>query len=84
MTLNVFEPDRIEAKVKAPGSGTRSTSLEVKNGKLGWKCTCTSDPNLFCKHLVATALDAQRESSADIYKAAGILIKDRKSLVERS
>lgn len=82
--FGAFRPEKIEAKVKAPGTGTRSTRLEIKNGKLQYKCTCTSDPKLFCKHLVATALEAQREGRGDIYKAAGILIKDRRAVVERS
>lgn len=82
--LNVFEPGRVEAKVEAPNTNTRSTKLKIKDGGLVWKCTCTSDPKLFCKHLVVTALDVQRESSGDIHKAAGILIKDRRTVVNRS
>ena len=84
VVLTVFEPDRIEAKVSAPNTNSRHTRLEIKDGKLAWKCTCTSDPKYFCKHLAATALDAQRESSGDIHKAAGILIQDRKTVVNRS
>jgi 8-oxo-dGTP diphosphatase len=80
--VGVFGPEKIEAKVKAPSTGTRSTRLELKNGQLSWQCTCS--PKLFCKHLVATALEAQREGRGDIYKAAGILIKDRRTVVERS
>ena len=80
----VFEPDEIKAKVKAPSTGGRSTALELKEGMLSWKCTCTADPKHFCKHLVATALAAQAKGRGDIYKAAGIIIKDRKALVERS
>jgi 8-oxo-dGTP diphosphatase len=82
--FGAFEQQKIEAKVKAPSTGSRSTLLELKEGELSWKCTCSADPKLFCKHLVATALEAQREGRGDIYKAAGILIKDRKTVVERS
>ena len=80
--FGAFGPEKIEAKVSAPSTGTRSTRLELKGGQLSWKCTCS--PKLFCKHLVATALEAQREGRGDIHKAAGILIKDRKTVVERS
>lgn len=84
--FGAFQPEKIEAKVKSPSTGTRSTALELKDGELAWECTCTSGdhPKLFCKHLVATALAAQREDRDDIYKAAGLVIKDRKVLAERS
>src|SRR5688500_4909971 len=83
--LGVVRPDElIEAIVKAPNSQTRHTRFELKDSKLVWHCTCTSDPRLFCKHLVAAALQVQKEGRGDIYKAAGILIKDRKTVVERS
>ncbi len=82
--LNVFEPERVEAKVSAPNTNSRRTRLEIKDGKLSWKCTCTSDPKVFCKHLVCTALEVQKQSHGDIHKAAGILVKDRKTVVNRS
>lgn len=84
VAFGAFKPELIEATVTAPGLTTRRTRLELKDGDLSWKCTCTSDSKLFCKHLVATALAAQREGRGDIYKAAGIIIKDGKMLVERS
>lgn len=82
--LGTIRPDRVEAKVKAPGMNTRSTLIELRDGKLRWKCTCASDPKHFCKHLVAAALQIQKEGNSDMYKAAGLLIKDRKVLAERS
>lgn len=82
VVFGVFGSKKIEAKVSAPNTGTRSTLLELQGGQLSWKCSCS--PNLFCKHLVATALEAQRQGRGDIHKAAGILIKDRKTVVERS
>lgn len=83
--LGAVRPDElIEAIVQAPNTGSRRTRFEIKNGKLSWRCTCTSDPKLFCKHLVAAALQIQKEGRGDIHKAAGILIKDRKTVVERS
>jgi 8-oxo-dGTP diphosphatase len=84
VAFGAFRPDKIEATVKAPITGTRSTLFELKNDTLTWKCTCTSDPKHFCKHLVATALEAQRKGRGDIYKAAGVLVKDRKTVLERS
>jgi 8-oxo-dGTP diphosphatase len=84
VTFSAFEPENIDAMVKAPTTGGRSAHLELKNGKLSWKCTCTSDPKHFCKHLVATALEVQRKGRGDIYKAAGVLVKDRKTVLERS
>jgi len=82
--LGSIQPDRVEAKVRAPGITIRTTLLEIQNGELRWKCTCTSDPKHFCKHLVAAALQIQKETNGDIYKAAGLLVKDRKVLAERS
>lgn len=84
VVLGTFRPDRIEAKVRAPGINTRSMVFEIQNGELKWKCTCTSDPKHFCKHLVAAALQIRKEGNGDIHKAAGLLIKDRKVLAERS
>ena len=82
--LGAVRPDElIEAVVKAPNIQTRHTRFELTDGKLTWHCTCTSDPKLFCRHLVAAALQAQKEGRGDIHKAAGILIEDRKTVVER-
>ncbi len=83
--LGAIRPDElIEAIVKSPNTSTRRTRFELKNGELSWHCTCTSNSKLFCKHLVAAALQIQKEGRGDIYKSAGILIKDRKALMERS
>lgn len=82
--FGTFLPQKIGAKVQVPGGNTRSVALEVVDGRLQWHCTCTADPKLFCKHLVAASVDAQREGRGDIYKAAGIILQDGKMLVERS
>ena len=82
--FGAFRAERIEATVKSPRITTRRTLLEFRDGRLSWRCTCTSDPKLFCKHLVATALAVQREGRGDIYKAAGIIIQNRRALAERS
>ncbi|HSX36124.1 MAG TPA: NUDIX domain-containing protein [Patescibacteria group bacterium] len=79
-----FKPELINATVSMPGMNTRRTSFSVKDDMLRWKCTCTSNPKLFCKHLVVAALGVQKEGRGDIYKAAGVIIKDRKVLFERS
>jgi len=80
--FGVFRPDVIEAKITDADGTSYTTRLGSVDDKLNWQCSCGSDE--FCKHLVATALDAQREGRGDIYKAAGIIIKDRRMLVERS
>ena len=82
--FDIFLPEMIQAKVRAPSTGTRSTLLEMNGKKLVWACTCVSDPQVFCKHLVAASLAAQAKGRGDIYKAAGLIIKDRKVLAERS
>jgi len=57
-------PQEVKARVKGltPGASTRKTELVVKNGRLNWRCTCTKNPNNFCKYLVATALETWRKS----------------------
>lgn len=83
--LGAFRPERIDAKVEASSAGeARSMSFELVDGELRWKCTCTADPKLFCKHLVAAALEAQSQGRGDMRKAAGVIIRDRKMLLERS
>lgn len=82
--FGTFRPEKIEATVSAPNTTTRHTLLELKEEELSWRCTCTSNPKHFCKHVVATALEAQREGRGDIYKAAGLIIQDRRVLAERS
>lgn len=81
--FGVFQPNLIEASVSGAKGGRFSTQLCVRAGRLLWSCDCSADSS-FCAHLVATALDAQREGRGDIYKAAGIIIRDRRMLVERS
>jgi uncharacterized Zn finger protein len=51
-----FSPLRVVAKVR-PSEGLRRTVELIAQGEtLTWKCTCTSDTKLFCKHCVAAAL----------------------------
>jgi uncharacterized Zn finger protein len=42
-----------------------TASLVINGEKLNWKCSCTSDVSLLCKHLVATALATWNRVSAD-------------------
>lgn len=84
IAFGVFRPDRVEAQTSLLGSNTRTTALWLEDGKLRWRCSCTKNPENFCRHLVATALAAQKEGRGDIYKAAGIIIQGRKLLHEKS
>jgi len=84
IVFGAFRPERIEALVSELGHQNRHTTMSVANGVLQWTCTCTGNSKLFCKHLVVTALAAQKEGRGDIIKAAGIIIRDRKLLHERS
>jgi 8-oxo-dGTP diphosphatase len=83
VVFDLVDADRVEAKVAAPNTATRSTLLALEDGKLRWGCTCTSDPKAYCKHLVATALEVQRQSHNNIYKSVGIIIQNRKMLIAR-
>ncbi len=83
VVFGTFKAEKINAKVTEPNGEQYNTSLEAINGKLSWSCSCSKGSE-FCKHLVATVLDAQREGRGDIFKAAGILIQNHKMLVERS
>ena len=81
---STFRPDEhIDVTVKMPGASTRHASFTVQKNALHWHCSCTSRAT-FCKHLVAAALAVQKEGRGDIYKAAGIIIKNGALLVERS
>lgn len=83
VSFEVANKHRIEAKVSAPNTATRSTLLALQDGALRWGCTCTSNPADFCRHLVATSLEVQRQSHNNIYKSAGIILQNRKMLVAR-
>lgn len=56
---------RVEARVGGGRSGTqrRRVALWSDEHGLSWSCTCTNDTHLFCKHLVAAAVNA-RSSTA--------------------
>lgn len=62
----IFEADEVETinsdsghvlfRVGGTTTGRRRVELRSAVDGLHWKCTCTSDPELFCKHLVAATL----------------------------
>ncbi len=47
-------PLTVTAKVH--GGQTRTVELRAGKGGLAWSCTCTKEPDVFCKHCVAVAL----------------------------
>jgi uncharacterized Zn finger protein len=59
-----FEPFRISAKVGGVSAADQRRTVELVSGPAGlkWSCTCTKREDLFCKHCVATALVARRET----------------------
>jgi mutator protein MutT len=82
VVFGAFRPELVEAKVTDENGTVQHATLRLTGSGLQWWCTCGRPE--FCRHLVAVALDAQREGRGDIYKAAGIILKDRKMLMERS
>ena len=82
--FGVFLPELVEGTVNVSDTESHATRLRMADDGLVWECDCGADPTVFCEHLVTVALDSQREGRGDIYKSSGILIKDRKLLVERS
>jgi uncharacterized Zn finger protein len=51
---------RVEARVGGRQTQRRRIELRVAADRMEWSCTCTADPKLFCKHLVAAALAVNR------------------------
>ena len=83
--FGTFQPGRVEAGITDLDGSVYHTELWLSpDHKLRWRCSCPVGAKQFCRHLVVTSLDAQREGRGDIYKAAGILLKNRKTLLERS
>ena len=60
VVVTTSSPGRIEAQVGGGRSGTqrRRVVLWSSDDGLSWSCTCTNDAHLFCKHLVAAAVNA--------------------------
>ncbi len=60
--VQIVEHDfhRIEARVGGSQTQRRRIELRAAADGLEWSCTCTTDPQLFCKHLVAAALAVNR------------------------
>ncbi len=55
-----LDPRRVEARVGGGQTQRRRVELRAAADGLEWSCTCTTDPKLFCKHLVAAALTVNR------------------------
>lgn len=56
-----FSPMKIVAKVAMPGIVKRTVTFTFGKDGLHYKCTCSNKPNHFCKHCVATGLEAGKE-----------------------
>mgnify|MGYP001583131714 CR=1 FL=1 len=64
VVLNELNPIKATATVIAPGYRAPQHTHLASDPQTGlqWSCTCSDDPKLFCKHLVATALVAWAKS----------------------
>lgn len=61
--LMLVNPIKVTATVSEPGTDkAHHAELASTPSGLAWKCSCTVDPKLFCKHLVATALVASQKA----------------------
>lgn len=58
--VTTASPGRVEARVGGGRSGTQRRRVVMWSGEhgLSWSCSCTNDAQLFCKHLVAAAVNA--------------------------
>lgn len=56
VTVTNSDPAQVDFQVGSVLTGRRRVELRASKDVLHWRCTCTSDPQLFCKHLVAAAL----------------------------
>lgn len=59
VVMTASSPGRVEAQVGGGRSDTQRRSVVLWSGEhgLSWSCTCTNDAQLFCKHLVAAAVN---------------------------
>lgn len=61
--VELVDSDAHHIQGRVGGGASRSQRRRVElwtDEKLRWSCSCTSDPRLFCKHLAAAALSAQK------------------------
>lgn len=56
-------PLKVSAFVNSPSSQLRTAILESAPSGLTWHCTCSSNRAVFCKHLVATAVETGKKAS---------------------
>jgi uncharacterized Zn finger protein len=64
VNITEFTPLKVSAFVTSASSPVCTTLLESAPAGLTWHCTCSSNKALFCKHLVATALEVGAKSPA--------------------
>lgn len=57
------DASKVQFRVGGNKTGRRHVELMSSKDGLKWKCTCTSSPELFCKHLVAAALSVEASSA---------------------
>jgi uncharacterized Zn finger protein len=57
-----FGPVKVVAGVTPPGGVKRIVTLVSSGEGLGWKCTCTSRLEVFCKHCVAAGIVTRRNA----------------------
>lgn len=57
------DASRMEFRVGGKTTDRRRVELMPSKDGLEWKCTCTNNPELFCKHLVAAALSLTKPSA---------------------
>lgn len=62
VSFTEFAPLRVSAFVSSPATQARNTWLEATPEGAKWHCSCTANKARFCKHLVATALQAEKKS----------------------
>ncbi|MEW6144427.1 MAG: hypothetical protein AB1598_05355 [Thermodesulfobacteriota bacterium] len=51
-----FGPVKVVAEVTPPGGVKRTVTLFLSGQRLGWKCTCMSRVDVFCKHCIAAGI----------------------------
>lgn len=74
VTLETTAPERVEGRVGGGRSGTqrRRVAMWSQDRALAWSCTCTSNADLFCKHLVAAAICLRDGGSGRDDSGAGV------------
>jgi uncharacterized Zn finger protein len=56
VSFHSYTDTEVVARVGHKIAEPRTVSLATDGDKLSWKCTCSADVEVFCKHIVAAAL----------------------------